>query len=306
MNTLVVGSVAFDSVETPFGKADGALGGSAIYFSAAASYFAPVRLVAVVGEDFSKNKLEFLTRRNVDFDGLEVKPGETFRWGGKYGFDLNTRETLFTHLNVFENFDPVIPEEYKDSKYIFLANIAPELQLDVLKQISSPKLVALDTMNFWIEGSLPALRETLGAVDVLIINESEARQLSQEPNLVKACKHIHDMGPNIIIVKKGEHGALMITQDSFFWTPAYPLEFIYDPTGAGDSFAGGFMGYLAKTDDLSQDNLRRAVIFGSTMASFCVEEFGLERLKELSHEEIRGRFQEFWHMTSFDHKNSGF
>jgi sugar/nucleoside kinase (ribokinase family) len=306
MSILVVGSVAFDSVETPFGKAEDALGGSAIYFSAAASYFAPVRLVAVVGEDFSKSNLEFLQRRNVDLYGLEVTQGKTFRWGGKYGFDLNTRETLFTHLNVFENFQPVIPEEYKDSKYIFLANIAPDLQLDVLKQIDSPRLVALDTMNFWIERSLPALRETLGAVDVLIINDSEARQLAQEPNLVKASKVIHDMGPKIIIIKKGEHGALMITKDSFFWAPAYPLEFIYDPTGAGDAFAGGFMGYLAKTDDLSQDNLRRAMIFGSSMASFCVEKFSLERLKDLREQDIRGRFQEFWDMTNFDRKNSAF
>ncbi|MFQ5824972.1 MAG: PfkB family carbohydrate kinase [bacterium] len=306
MSILVVGSVAFDSVETPFGKAEDALGGSAIYFSAAASYFAPVRLVAVVGEDFHKNKLDFLEQRNVDFRGLVVEKGKTFRWGGKYGFDLNTRETLYTHLNVFENFQPVIPEEYKDSRYIFLANIAPELQLDVLKQINSPKLVALDTMNFWIEGSLPALRETLGAVDVLIINDSEARQLAQETNLVKASKCIHDMGPKVIIIKKGEHGALMITKDSFFWAPAYPLEFIYDPTGAGDSFAGGFMGYLAKTDTLSQDNLRHAVIFGSTMASFCVEKFSLERLIDLSDEEIRERFKEFWKMTYFDHNTIGF
>ncbi|MFQ5865973.1 MAG: PfkB family carbohydrate kinase [bacterium] len=306
MSTLVVGSVALDSVETPFGKAEDALGGSAIYFSAAASYFAPVRLVGVVGEDFPRDKLDFMARRNVDLSGLVVEKGKTFRWGGKYGFDLNTRETLFTDLNVFENFQPVIPAEYKNSKYIFLANIEPELQLEVLKQIDSPKLVALDTMNFWIEGSLPALRETLGVVDVLIINDSEARQLVQEPNLVKAVKCINEMGPKIIIIKKGEHGALMITQDSFFWAPAYPLEFIYDPTGAGDAFAGGFMGYLAKTDDLSQQNLRRAVIFGSTLASFCVEKLSLERLKDLSHEEIRHRFQGFWNMTNFDHKNSRF
>lgn len=306
MSILVVGSVAFDSIETPFGKADDALGGSAIYFSAAASYFAPVRLVAVVGQDFSKNKLEFLTQKNVDLRGLVIEQGKTFRWGGKYGFDLNSRETLYTHLNVFENFQPVIPDDYKNSKYIFLANIAPELQLDVLKQIDSPQLVALDTMNYWIEGSLPALQKTLAAVNVLIINDSEVRQLAGEPNLVKAAKLIHEMGPKIIIIKKGEHGALMIIGESFFVAPAYPIEFIYDPTGAGDTFAGGFMGYLAKTGDLTKENLKRAVIFGSTMASFCVENFSLERLKNLSEIEIRQRFHNFWKLTNFDHKNSGF
>ena len=306
MSILVVGSVAFDSVETPFGKANEALGGSAIYFSAAASYFAPVRLVAVVGEDFSKNKLDFLTKKNVDLHGLVVERGKTFRWGGEYGSDLNTRETLYTHLNVFENFKPVIPKEYRNTEFLFLANIAPELQLDVLKQIDSPKLVALDTMNYWIEGSLPALLKTLSEVDVLIINDSEVRQLAQEPNLVKAAKRINEMGPKIIIIKKGEHGALMIAEASFFWAPAYPLEFIYDPTGAGDTFAGGFVGYLAKSRDLSKENLRRAVIFGSTMASFCVEKFSLERLRNLTEDEIRHRFNEFSTMTNFDRQNSRF
>ncbi|MCH7674749.1 sugar kinase [candidate division KSB1 bacterium] len=300
MSILVVGSAALDTVETPFGTVEDALGGSAIYFSAAASYFAPVNLVAVVGDDFPKEKIEFLKKKNVDFSGLEVADGKTFRWGGKYGFDLNDRDTLFTHLNVFEKFEPKIPNSYKNSEYIFLANIGPDLQMDVLKQIQSPKLVALDTMNYWIGGDLPALRETLKHVDVLIVNDSEVRQLAYEANLVKSSKIVQEMGPKTLIIKKGEHGALLITQDSFFWAPAYPLEFIYDPTGAGDTFAGGFMGYMAKSDDISIDNLKRAVVFGSTMASFCVEKFSLERLENLTEEEIRKRFYEFWQMTNFD------
>ena len=300
MSILVVGSAALDTVETPFGTVEDALGGSAIYFSAAASYFAPVNLVAVVGDDFPKEKIEFLKKKNVDFSGLEVADGKTFRWGGKYGFDLNDRDTLFTHLNVFEKFEPKIPNSYKNSEYIFLANIGPDLQMDVLKQIQSPKLVALDTMNYWIGGALPALRETLKHVDVLIVNDSEVRQLAYEANLVKSSKIVQEMGPKTLIIKKGEHGALLITQDSFFWAPAYPLEFIYDPTGAGDTFAGGFMGYMAKSDDISIDNLKRAVVFGSTMASFCVEKFSLERLENLTEEEIRKRFYEFWQMTNFD------
>ena len=300
MSILVVGSAALDTVETPFGTVEDALGGSAIYFSAAASYFAPVNLVAVVGDDFPKEKIEFLKKKNVDFGGLEVADGKTFRWGGKYGFDLNDRDTLFTHLNVFEKFEPKIPNSYKNSEYIFLANIGPDLQMDVLKQIQSPKLVALDTMNYWIGGDLPALRETLKHVDVLIVNDSEVRQLAYEANLVKSSKIVQEMGPKTLIIKKGEHGALLITQDSFFWAPAYPLEFIYDPTGAGDTFAGGFMGYMAKSDDISIDNLKRAVVFGSTMASFCVEKFSLERLENLTEKEIRKRFYEFWQMTNFD------
>lgn len=300
MSILVVGSAALDTVETPFGTVEDALGGSAIYFSAAASYFAPVNLVAVVGDDFPKEKIEFLKKKNVDFSGLEVADGKTFRWGGKYGFDLNDRDTLFTQLNVFEKFEPKIPDSYKNSEYIFLANIGPDLQMDVLKQIQSPKLVALDTMNYWIGGDLPALRETLKHVDVLIVNDSEVRQLAHEANLVKSSKIVQEMGPKTLIIKKGEHGALLITQDSFFWAPAYPLEFIYDPTGAGDTFAGGFMGYMAKSDDISIDNLKRAVVFGSTMASFCVEKFSLERLENLTEKEIRKRFYEFWQMTNFD------
>lgn len=300
MSILVVGSMALDTVKTPFGAVEDALGGSAAYFSAAASSFSPVNLVAVVGRDFKMDQISFLEKRNVDLQGLEIKSGKTFRWGGDYGYDLNSRETLFTHLNVFENFEPKIPDAYKDSEYIFLANIGPELQMDVLKQIHSPKLVALDTMNYWIDGALPALRETLARVDVLIINDSEVRQLAEEANLVKASRIVQEMGPKILIIKKGEHGAMMITREGFFWAPAYPLEFIFDPTGAGDTFAGGFIGYLAKENDISLPSLKRAVVVGSTMASFCVEKFSLDRLKNLSDEEIRQRFQEFWEMTNFD------
>lgn len=306
MSILVVGSVAYDSVETPFGKVDNALGGSATFFSAAASYFAPVRLVAVVGSDFEIEQLDFLKEKDVDLAGLEVQEGETFRWGGKYDFDLNTRDTLYTHLNVFEKFQPRIPDNYRDSEFVFLANIAPELQMDVLEQIREPKLVALDTMNFWIEGNLPALKKTLVKIDVLIINDSEARQLAEEPNLVKAARIIHDMGPKFIIIKKGEHGALLTSGGSFFWAPAYPLESIYDPTGAGDTFAGGFMGYLAHCKEITPDNMKYAVIYGSTLASFCVEKFSVDRLKELTDDDIRNRFEEFWKMTYFDHKKSGF
>ncbi|MFQ5637805.1 MAG: PfkB family carbohydrate kinase [bacterium] len=306
MKILVVGSVGLDTVETPFGKVENALGGSAIYFSAAASYFAPVRIVAVVGEDFKSYDINFLKQRNVDLQGLEISGGKTFRWGGRYGRDLNSRDTLFTHLNVFENFSPKIPETYRDSEYVFLGNIAPELQMEVLQQIASPQLVALDTMNYWIEGSLAPLKETLKHIKVLLVNDSEVRQLAKEPNLVKAARIVQKMGPGTIIIKKGEHGALMVFEDAFFAAPAFPLEFINDPTGAGDSFAGGFMGYLAKAGDFSKDNLKRALIFGSVMASFCVEKFSLERLKDLPYEDIRQRFHSFWQMTSFDYQNSGF
>lgn len=306
MSILVVGSVALDTVETPFGKVNDALGGSATYFSAAASYFAPVNLVAVVGNDFDRTQMNFLQNRNVDLHGLEVRDGKTFRWGGIYEKDLNSRETTFTHLNVFEDFQPQIPDQYKNSEYVFLANIVPELQMDVLKQIQSPKLVVLDTMNFWIEGSLPSLREVLARVDILIINDSEALQLAKEVNLVKASKSIHDMGPKVIIIKKGEHGALMISKESFFWSPAYPLESIHDPTGAGDTFAGGFIGYLARCDSSSLENLKQAVTIGGIMASFCVERFSLERLKNLSQEEIKNRFMDFWKMTNFEYPKNLF
>ncbi len=300
LEILVVGSVALDSVETPFGKVVDAVGGSATYFSASASFFSPVNLVGVVGNDYPMKDIEFLKSRRVDFTGLQVVPGETFRWAGRYNYDLNQRDTLYTHLNVFQNFKPVIPDKYKQSQYVFLGNIAPELQYDVLDQVPSPKLVALDTMNFWIEGSQKALKKVLERIDIFIVNDSEARQLSNQPNLVKASNEIFKMGPKIIVIKKGEHGAALITKDSHFMVPAYPLEDVYDPTGAGDTFAGGFVGYLAKTDDVSEGNLRRAVVYGSAMASFCVQDFSLNALRNLTHEAILQRVSAFKSLSHFD------
>lgn len=301
MSILVVGSVALDTVKTPFGQVTDALGGAAVYFSAAASYFSPINFVGVVGTNFDESLLSFLKPRNVDLRGLERAEGKTFRWGGTYGDDLNSRDTDFTHLNVFQDFKPVIPEEYKQSEFIFLANIAPELQLDVLSQVQSPKLVALDTMNYWIDGSLDALKQVLSKVDILIINDSEVKQLAEESNLVKGARIIQGMGPKVIIIKKGEHGALMVSEDfSFFSAPAYPLEELCDPTGAGDTFAGGFIGYLAKCGNPTNADYRQALIYGSTLASFCVEKFSLGKLVDLSQEEIANRFNQFWQMTKFD------
>lgn len=300
MSVLVVGSVALDTVETPFGKVDDALGGSATYFSAAASYFTDVNVVAVVGEDFPHDQIDFLKQRNVNFDGLVIQPGKTFRWGGRYDFDLNQRETLFTHLNVFESFDPVLPEKYKNIPVLFLANIQPELQLKVLQRMNRPNLVVMDTMNFWIERTPDALKKVLNQIDILIINDSEVRQLAQTPNLFTGAKKIQHMCPKIIVIKKGEHGALLVEDGNYFWAPAFPLEQLQDPTGAGDTFAGGFVGYLAKVNDFSNKNLRKAVIYGSTMASFCVEKFSLERLKNLSQKEIEHRYQQFINMTKCD------
>jgi len=299
MSVLVVGSVALDSVETPYGKVDEALGGSATYFSAAASYFTDVNVVAVVGEDFPHDQIEFLKERNVNFDGLVIKPGITFRWGGKYDFDLNQRETLFTHLNVFEDFDPILPDHYKNIPYLFLANIHPDLQLKVLQRMDRPKLVVMDTMNFWIEGTPDSLKRILKLIDILIVNDSEVKELSRDTNLFSGAKKIQQMGPKIIVIKKGEHGALLVEDGNHFWAPAYPLETLQDPTGAGDTFAGGFVGYLAMVDDYSQKSLRRAVIYGSILGSFCVEKFSLAKLKILSHEEIEDRYEEFINMTRF-------
>ncbi|MGQ9559681.1 MAG: PfkB family carbohydrate kinase [Candidatus Oleimicrobiaceae bacterium] len=300
MSLLVVGSVAYDTVETPFGKVNQALGGSAVYFSAAASFFAPVRLVAVVGEDFDRSQLRFLEERQVDLAGLTVERGKTFRWAGRYDYDLNTRKTLYTHLNVFENFVPNLPESYRDSQYLFLANIQPQLQMRVLEHVAKPRLVALDTMNYWIDNTPTELRQTLQNVDVLIINDGEARQLAQEPNLLRAARALLHLGPTTVVVKKGEHGALMVTGESCFWAPAYPLETVCDPTGAGDTFAGGFLGYLAHTGDLSEQNLRRAVVYGSVLASFCVEKFSVDRLRELTPEEIQERYNAFLQLTKVD------
>jgi len=300
IDILVVGSVAFDSVETPFGKVEDVLGGSAIYFSVAASFFARVGIVAVVGSDFPSPHLDFLKERNIDIRGLKRMEGDTFRWKGKYGFDLNEAFTIDTKLNVFENFRPEIPEVYRKADLVFLANIDPDLQISVLDQVKNPKLVALDTMNFWIEGKQDKLKEAVSKVDVFIINEAEAREFVQEPNLVKAAKKIISLGPQTLIIKRGGYGALMFTENSVFAAPAYPLEFIYDPTGAGDTFAGGFMGYLANTHNAEDGIIRQAIIFGSVMASFNVEDFSLNRMKYLTYPEIEKRFREFKKLCTFE------
>ncbi len=301
MSLLVVGSLALDTIETPFGKAKETLGGSAVYISTAASYFAsPVRLVGVVGGDFPKSAITFLEERNIELEGLQtIQNGKTFRWSGKYHYDLNMRDTLFTHLNVFEKFDPKIPEVYRKSKYVCLGNIDPVLQRKVLEQIEKPKLIVGDTMNFWIEGKREELMKTMKHFDVLIINESEARLLTQEPNLIRAGKKVIGMGPKILIIKKGEHGALLITESTIFSAPAYPMEDIYDPTGAGDTFAGGFMGWLEKSDDISDENLKKAVVYGSAMASFCVEKFGVDGLRDLTYLKIQDRFRSFRDLVKF-------
>ncbi|SRR5579884_640650 len=300
MSLLVVGSVAFDSVKTPFGEAKEVLGGSATYFSTAASYFTDVKLVAVVGEDFPEAHLEFLRTRGIDFKGLERRPGRTFRWKGEYGYQLNEAKTLDTQLNVFESFRPALPDPYRDASFVFLANIDPELQLDVLKQVKRPKLVACDTMNFWIEGKREALIKTLGEVDILIINDGEARELAREFNLVKVAKKILSFGPKHLIIKRGEYGALMFNGQTIFAAPALPLENVFDPTGAGDSFAGGFMGYLSQNGTVNEATIRQAVIYGSVMASFNVEAFSLDRMRTLTRQEIDARYQEFKSLTSFE------
>ncbi len=302
MGLLIVGSIALDTVETPFDKVENALGGSTTYISLAASYFtSPINIVGVVGNDFPQKYIEMLQEHNIDTEGIQIiENGKTFRWGGRYHFDLNVRDTLFTDLNVFEKFDPVIPPKARKSSFVLLGNIMPSLQLKVLNQLEKPKLVVCDTMNLWIETTYDDLIKVLKQVDVLIINDSEARQLAQEPNLIKAAKVIRGMGPEFLIIKKGEHGALLFDENAVFSAPAYPLENIYDPTGAGDSFAGGFIGYLHQTRDLSFDNMRRAVIYGSTMASFCVEQFSTRGLEYLDKLQIHDRFLEFRELSRFD------
>lgn len=303
MSLLVVGSIALDTIETPFGRADLVAGGSAVYISAAASYFtAPIKLVGVVGSDFPKSEIDFLESRGIDMEGLQVvEGGKTFHWSGRYHYDLNERDTLDTQLNVFEKFNPVLPESYCKSRYVVLGNIDPVLQLRVIDSLAQkPELVVCDTMNFWIKGKRDELLTTLEKVDVLIVNDSEARLLVSEPNLVKAARKIMRLGPRIVIIKKGEHGALLFTGDTIFSAPAFPLEFIYDPTGAGDAFAGGFIGHLARTEDLSDNNLKRAVIHGSVLASFCVGKFGTEALKDLSDLEILGRYRDFIELSKFE------
>ena len=301
MDILVVGSVAFDSVETPFGKVEEALGGSATYFSTSASFFADVALVAVVGDDFPEEHVDMLRERGVDVDGLQrVKGGKTFRWKGRYDYDLNQAHTLETHLNVFSDFTPDLPESYRDAPVVFLANIDPELQMKVLDQVKNPGLVACDTMNYWIESKPDALKELFKRVDLLVINEGEAREFAGEANLVKAAEMILGCGPKTLIVKRGEYGALMFTAASVFSAPAYPLEDIYDPTGAGDTFAGGLLGYLANTGEFSDENVRRGIIFGSVMASFNVEAFSMDRLKKLDMAEVNGRYGDFKRLTHFE------
>jgi sugar/nucleoside kinase (ribokinase family) len=300
MSVLVVGSVALDSVETPFGKADDVIGGSATYFSASASHQTPVQLVGIVGADYPTELLQPLADRGVDLAGLEHADGESFRWRGRYRHDLNSAETLETRLGVFSHFRPKIPTQFRSAKYVFLGNIDPRLQLEVLKQVEKPKLVACDTMNFWIESRREDLLTLLKHVDLITLNDGEARQLTEQSNLVQAARWILDRGPHTVVIKKGEHGAFMFTRTSVFFAPAYPLESVFDPTGAGDSFAGGFMGYLARTDDLSEASMRRAVIHGSAMGSFVVEGFSITRLMEITRADIDARVADFHKLVSFD------
>jgi sugar/nucleoside kinase (ribokinase family) len=300
MSVLVVGSVALDTVETPFGSAIDALGGSATFFSAAASVFCPVQLVGVVGDDFPMHELEFLRTRGVDTSGVEQAAGESFRWSGVYSFDLNSRETRETRLGVFADFKPRIPAEFRDAEWVFLGNIDPELQLEVLEQVRSPRFVACDTMNFWIEGKREALLELMKRVDVLMVNDSEARELSGDYNLLRAARWIQERGPSSVIVKKGEHGAILFTGSMIFFAPGFPLEEVFDPTGAGDAFAGGFLGYLARTGSTDAEHLRRAMIYGSALGSFAVEKFSVDRLRTLEIDEIHARVRLFREYTAFE------
>lgn len=299
MSILVVGSVAFDTISTPFGDADEVLGGSACYFSTSASFFTDVNLVAVVGDDFPQQHIDFLSSKGIGLEGLQRTEGQTFRWKGRYEYDLNEAHTLDTQLNVFEHFKPVLPDNYRDAEYVFLANIDPELQLDVLEQVKNPRLVACDTMNFWISGKREALIKTLSRVDTLLINEAEVRQLADEPNLVKAAAIVRGFGPKTLVVKRGEYGVLMFGEHSIFSAPAYPLEEVFDPTGAGDTFAGGFVGYLASTRNLEESNLRKAIVFGTVMASFTVEQFSLDRMRDLDYREIEDRYRRIKLLTDF-------
>lgn len=294
MSVLVVGSVALDTVETPFGKVENVLGGSASYFSIAASMFTDVHVVASVGDDFPEEHIDLLESKKVDLTGLvKEKDGKTFKWEGKYGYDLGDPDTLATHLNVLETFDPVIPDEYKDIDFVFLANIDPEVQLKVLEQVNSPKLVACDTMNFWIEGKPDQLKETLKHIDVLIINDSETRELAGEPLITNAARKIMDMGPDTLVCKRGEYGALMFSGDDIFFAPSYPLEEIFDPTGAGDTFAGGFMGYVAGNGSVKNEDFKKGVVYGSVLASFTVGDFSVNKLKDVKKEDLESRFSDF-------------
>jgi len=302
MSILAVGSVALDSVETPFGSADRVVGGSAVFFAAAASLLYPVRLVGVVGGDYPLEKLDFLTERGADLSGVVRAEGESFFWAGRYSYDLNSRDTLETRLGVFADFEPRVPKEFQDSRYVFLGNIDPVLQLEVLNQMREPAAVICDTMNYWIEGSRDALVELLKRVDILMVNDAEARQLSGDHNLVGAARWIQERGPRFVVVKKGEHGAILFGSDWMFFVPGFPLEVIFDPTGAGDSFAGGFVGYMASVDSQKPDDLRRAMVYGSVMGSYAVESFSVDRFRSLSEKEILRRIMEFKEMTAFEHQ----
>ena len=297
---LTVGSVAFDSIKTPFGAASRVVGGAATYFSVAASFFADIRLVAVVGDDFTEEQMRVFSGRRIDLSGLQRLPGKTFRWKGEYSVDFSSRETIYTHLNVFDQFRPVLPESYRSTPFVFLANIHPSLQLEVLDQVHAPQFVAADTMNYWIDGTPGELREVLRRIDALVINDEEARELSGESNLVKAARAIQRMGPALLVIKRGEHGVLVTRDRGFFATPAMPLEEVLDPTGAGDTFAGGFMGYLASAGEISDSAVARAIIAGSALASCSVEDFGLAQLLRLTRDELSARFADFKRLTHFD------
>jgi len=296
---LIVGSVAYDSVRTPFGEAEEVLGGAACYASVSASFFSPVRLVGVVGEDFKYEHVAQLAHRDIDLAGLRRVPGKTFRWEGYYEYDLNQAHTTATELNVFQDFEPDLPAEYRNTPFVFLANIDPGLQLSVLDQMRLPKIVACDTMNFWIEGAREKVLEVLARCDIALMNDAEARQLSGEPNLISAARHVLNYGPGVAVIKKGEHGCLMMSRDSYFTAPSYPLEQVHDPTGAGDTFAGGLIGYLARSGKTDDEALRRAIISGTVMASFTVEDFSLNRLFRLTPEEIAERYHQITTMTRF-------
>jgi len=300
MSILVVGSIALDTIETPFGKREDILGGSCTYFSYAASFFRPVSIVGVVGKDFPPEHIELLRARGIDTQGLQVLDGETFRWSGAYHYDMNEAQTLSTCLNVFETFQPVLPDAYRDAEDVLLANIDPDLQLGVLAQVRTPRLVACDTMNLWLNTKRDAVATLFSKAHVVIVNEAEARLFSGTPSLIASAKQILESGATYVVIKKGEHGALLFGRDFFFACPGFPLETVLDPTGAGDTFAGGFMGYLAKSGDLSQMHLRRAVVYGCVMASFNVEDFGLDRLKGLTEEDIAQRYLEYVTLTRFE------
>lgn len=301
---LIVGTVAFDAIETPFGKTDKILGGAGTYIGlSAANFDIDSAVVSVVGDDFPQEYLDLMKNNNIDIEGIEVvKGGKTFFWSGRYHNDLNSRDTLDTQLNVLADFNPVVPNNYKDSEYVMLGNLHPLVQLSVLEQVEKPKLVVLDTMNFWMDNTPEDLDKVIAKVDVITINDEEARQLSGEYSLVKAARKISEMGPKYIVIKKGEHGALLFHEDQIFHAPALPLEEVFDPTGAGDTFAGGFIGYLARTNDISFENMKNAVIYGSNLASFCVEKFGTERMQKLSREEVNERLHDFKKLTHFETK----